>query len=38
MQTDAPRNDLDLVVPPYMSARQIMGRLAGVRTRLVLER
>jgi phosphoglycerate dehydrogenase-like enzyme len=35
MQTDPPRAELDLVVPPYMSARQIMGRLAGVRTRLV---
>jgi phosphoglycerate dehydrogenase-like enzyme len=35
MRTEAPREELDLVVPPYMSARKIMGRLAGVRTRLV---
>lgn len=35
MQNDPPRADIDLVVPPYMSARKIMSRLAGVRTRLV---
>jgi phosphoglycerate dehydrogenase-like enzyme len=35
MTSDAPRDEIDLVVPPYMSARKIMSRLAGVRTRLV---
>jgi phosphoglycerate dehydrogenase-like enzyme len=35
MDTDAPRDEIDLVVTPYMSAKSIMGRLEGVRTRLV---
>jgi phosphoglycerate dehydrogenase-like enzyme len=35
MQSDAPRADLDIVVPPYMSRRSITSSLSGVRTRLV---
>jgi phosphoglycerate dehydrogenase-like enzyme len=35
MDADAPRENIDLVVTPYMSAKTIMRRLEGVRTRLV---
>ena len=35
MTKAAPRESIDLVVPPYMGAHQVLGRLAGVRTRLV---
>jgi len=35
MDGDAPRDEIDLVVTPYMSAKSIMSRLQGVRTRLV---
>lgn len=35
MQGPAPRSHIDLVVPPYMSARTIMRNLSGVTTRLV---
>ncbi|MBZ4487332.1 2-hydroxyacid dehydrogenase [Microbacterium sp. cx-55] len=35
MQQSAPRDNIDLVVPPYMSARSVMKHLSGVRTRLV---
>ncbi|MBB6390124.1 2-hydroxyacid dehydrogenase [Microbacterium thalassium] len=35
MDGPAPRAEIDIVVPPYMSVAVIMPRLAGVRTRLV---
>ncbi|MEV7694509.1 2-hydroxyacid dehydrogenase [Microbacterium sp. NPDC089189] len=35
MDAPAPRESIDLVVPPYMSAKTIVARLEGVRTRLV---
>jgi len=35
MDEPAPRPQIDIVVPPYMSAAVIMPRLAGVRTRLI---
>jgi len=35
MTKAAPRERIDLVVPPYMGAHQALGHLAGVRTRLV---
>ncbi|WP_159501390.1 2-hydroxyacid dehydrogenase [Microbacterium sp. 18062] len=35
MDGPAPRDDIDLVVPPYMSAHDVVRRLEGVRTRLV---
>lgn len=35
MTAPAPREAIDLVVPPYMSMQQLMPRLAEVRTRLV---
>lgn len=35
MDGPAPRDAIDIVVPPYMSVSVIMPRLAGVRTRLV---
>jgi phosphoglycerate dehydrogenase-like enzyme len=35
MTSPAPREVIDLVVPPYMSMDAVMPRLAGVRTRLV---
>jgi len=35
MKDAPPRETIDLVVPPYMSMKKIMPRLAGVRTRLV---
>ena len=35
MTKTAPRESIDLVVPPYMGAHPVLGRLAGVRTRLV---
>jgi phosphoglycerate dehydrogenase-like enzyme len=35
MDAAAPRDEIDLVVTPYMTPKSIMGRLAGVRTRLV---
>jgi phosphoglycerate dehydrogenase-like enzyme len=35
MTKAAPRDSIDLVVPPYMGSHEALGRLAGVRTRLV---
>jgi phosphoglycerate dehydrogenase-like enzyme len=35
MDAAAPRDEIDIVVPPYMSASVILPRLEGVRTRLV---
>lgn len=35
MTTPAPRDTIDIVVPPYMSAAVVLPRLDGVRTRLV---
>jgi phosphoglycerate dehydrogenase-like enzyme len=35
MDSPAPRNEIDIVVPPYMSMAEILPRLADVRTRLV---
>ena len=35
MSSPAPREAIDLVVPPYMSMAEVMPRLADVRTRLV---
>lgn len=35
MDADAPRDTIDLVVTPYMTAKSIMRRLQGVQTRLV---
>lgn len=35
MRGPAPRDTIDLVVPPYMGSHQVLGHLAGVRTRLV---
>jgi phosphoglycerate dehydrogenase-like enzyme len=35
MRTPAPRDALDIVVPPYMSGTSLLGALAGVPTRLV---
>ncbi|BDV29437.1 2-hydroxyacid dehydrogenase [Microbacterium terricola] len=35
MDGPAPRDEIDLVVPPYMSTAEVLPRLADVRTRLV---
>ena len=35
MESDAPRSEIDIVVPPYMSMGVVLPLLAGVRTRLV---
>ena len=35
MDSPAPRDEIDIVVPPYMSMAEILPRLADVRTRLV---
>ena len=35
MQSPAPRDSIDIIVPPYMSMSAVLARLEGVRTRLV---
>lgn len=35
MQSDPPRSEIDIIVPPYMKASKMLPRLAQVRSRLV---